>query len=52
MMNYATTVVLAFCAVVVTSAQVKFGIDNLIDTKFALLQGKRVVLVSHAAARS
>jgi len=35
-----------------TAAHVKFGIDNLIDTKFALLQGKRVVLVSHAAARS
>lgn len=32
--------------------QVKFGIDNLIDTDFALLQGKRVVLVTHAAART
>lgn len=34
------------------SAQVKFGIDNLIDTEFALLDGKRVVLVTHAAART
>jgi len=33
-------------------AQVKFGIDNLIDTDFALLRGKRVVLVTHAAART
>lgn len=33
-------------------AQVKFGIDNLIDTDFALLNGKRVVLVTHAAART
>lgn len=34
------------------SAQVKFGIDNLIDTDFSLLRGKRVVLVTHAAART
>ncbi len=34
------------------AAQVKFGIDNLIDTEFALLRGKRVVLVTHAAART
>lgn len=33
-------------------AQVKMGIDNLIDTEFALLRGKRVVLVTHAAART
>lgn len=33
-------------------AQVKFGIDNLIDTDFTLLRGKRVVLVTHAAART
>lgn len=52
MIRFASLVVLALCAVAVTRAQVKFGIDNLIDTKFALLQGKRVVLVSHAAARS
>lgn len=32
--------------------QVKFGIDNLIDTEFSLVQGKRVVLVTHAAART
>ena len=36
----------------VLPAQVKFGIDNLIDTDFALLKGKRVVLVTHAAART
>ena len=35
-----------------SGTDVKFGIDNLIDTKFSLLQGKKVVLVSHAAARS
>jgi uncharacterized protein YbbC (DUF1343 family) len=51
-MRYAVTLILTLCAVVVMGAQVKFGIDNLIDTKFALLQGKRIVLVSHAAARS
>ncbi len=34
------------------SAQVKCGIDNLIDTDFALLRGKKVVLVTHAAART
>lgn len=33
-------------------AEVKFGIDNLIDTEFAILKDKRVVLVSHAAART
>ena len=36
----------------VASAQVKCGIDNLIDTEFALLRGKKVVLVTHAAART
>ncbi len=36
----------------VASAQVKTGIDNLIDTDFAMLAGKRVVLVTHAAART
>jgi uncharacterized protein YbbC (DUF1343 family) len=36
----------------VASGQVKFGIDNLIDTDFALLESKRIVLVSHAAART
>ncbi|NQW29259.1 MAG: DUF1343 domain-containing protein [Ignavibacteria bacterium] len=30
---------------------VKCGVDNLVDTQFELLKGKRVVLVSHAAAR-
>lgn len=34
------------------TADVKCGIDNLIDTDFALLKGKRVVLVTHAAARA
>lgn len=42
----------ALMVATVASAQVKFGIDNLIDTDFALLGGKRVVLVSHAAART
>ncbi|MBK7032525.1 MAG: hypothetical protein IPH49_04515 [Ignavibacteria bacterium] len=39
-------------AVVDLSAQVKCGVDNLIDTDFALLRGKKVVLVTHAAART
>lgn len=43
---------LLFLELSVASAQVKFGIDNLVDTKFSILRGKRVVLVSHAAARS
>lgn len=30
----------------------KCGIDNLLDTRFALLKGKRIVLVTHAAARA
>ena len=34
------------------TAQVKFGIDNLIDTDFALLRKKKIVLVTHAAART
>jgi uncharacterized protein YbbC (DUF1343 family) len=32
--------------------RVKCGIDNLIDTDFQLVDGKRVVLVTHAAARA
>lgn len=45
---------LLLCFAVGASAQgiVKCGIDNLIDTEFALLKGKRVVLVTHAAARA
>lgn len=34
------------------TVDVKCGIDNLIDTDFALLKGRRVVLVTHAAARA
>ena len=44
--------IVSLMVVSASSAQVKFGIDNLIDTEFALLSGKRVVLVSHAAART
>ncbi|MCX6140288.1 MAG: DUF1343 domain-containing protein [Candidatus Kapabacteria bacterium] len=36
----------------VSFAQVKCGIDNLIDTDFALLKGKKIALVTHAAART
>lgn len=36
----------------VVKGDVKCGIDNLIDTQFSLLQGKRLVLVTHAAARA
>jgi uncharacterized protein YbbC (DUF1343 family) len=48
------TIILAMFLVLTMplSAQVKFGIDNLIDTDFGLLRGKRVVLVTHAAART
>jgi uncharacterized protein YbbC (DUF1343 family) len=44
---------LAIVASVATaSGQVKTGIDNLVDTDFAMLAGKRIVLVTHAAART
>ncbi len=48
------TLIITLCVTVIASAQgtVKCGIDNLIDTEFALLKGKRVVLVTHAAARA
>lgn len=39
-------------AMSMVAGDVKCGIDNLVDTDFALLQGKRVVLVTHAAARA
>lgn len=39
-------------ASVVVRSQVKCGIDNLIDTEFELLKGRRVALVTHAAART
>jgi uncharacterized protein YbbC (DUF1343 family) len=46
-------VIIALLAAGALNAQVvKTGIDNLIDTRFNLLDGKRVVLVSHAAARA
>ena len=51
-MRYLVLLCLLFGGFAITDAQVKFGIDNLIDTKFAMLRGKRVVLVTHAAARS
>lgn len=34
------------------AGQVKTGIDNTIDTDFAMFKGKRIVLVTHAAARA
>jgi len=43
------------CTLIITSAssaQVKCGIDNLIDTEFEMLRGSSVVLVTHAAART
>jgi len=43
---------LAVCALALRSQPVKVGIDNLVDTRFALLSGKRIALVSHAAART
>jgi len=33
-------------------AQVKCGIDNIIDTEFAMFRGQRLALVTHAAART
>ncbi|MBK9183180.1 MAG: DUF1343 domain-containing protein [Ignavibacteria bacterium] len=51
-----TRSIILICILVLTvvdlSAQVKCGVDNLIDTDFALLRGKKVVLVTHAAART
>ena len=48
--------ILAAVFLVITSTahggDVKCGIDNLVDTDFELLRYKRVVLVSHAAARA
>lgn len=44
-----------FCFIVVyvhTDGQVKCGIDNLIDTDFAMVRNKNIVLVTHAAART
>lgn len=51
--NCAVTVfVIAFFVVnLIAQAPVKCGIDNLVDTDFELMKGKKVVLVSHAAAR-
>jgi uncharacterized protein YbbC (DUF1343 family) len=40
------------CCVPVLCNTVKFGIDNLVDTEFSLLRNKRVLLVTHAAART
>lgn len=34
------------------AAQVKCGIDNIIDTDFTMFKGQRVALVTHAAART
>ncbi|HBB25931.1 MAG TPA: hypothetical protein DCZ59_06655, partial [Bacteroidetes bacterium] len=42
--------VLSTCAAL--AIDVRFGVDNLIESDFALLKGKRVVLVSHAAAQT
>lgn len=33
-------------------AQVKCGIDNIIDTEFEMFKGQRIALVTHAAART
>ncbi len=35
-----------------TTTVVRTGLDNLVDSDFAMLRGKNIVLVSHAAARS
>ncbi|MBU3698556.1 MAG: DUF1343 domain-containing protein [Candidatus Kapabacteria bacterium] len=35
-----------------TFAQVRFGVDILIESDYALIRGKRVALVSHAAAQT
>lgn len=44
---------LVFCFCHVATAQnVKTGADNLFDTNFSLIKGKKVVLVTHAAART
>ncbi|MEY3387103.1 MAG: hypothetical protein RIR53_1914 [Bacteroidota bacterium] len=33
-------------------AEIRFGVDILIESDFALIRGKRVILVSHAAAQT
>ncbi|MBU3741788.1 MAG: DUF1343 domain-containing protein [Candidatus Kapabacteria bacterium] len=47
-----TLLILMMLAGQITSAQVKCGIDNIIDTDFTMFKGQRVALVTHAAART
>lgn len=54
-MTFIPSTILVCCIALLAldvTAQVKCGIDNLIDTDFAILRGKKVVLVTHAAART
>ncbi|HLP27020.1 MAG TPA: DUF1343 domain-containing protein [Candidatus Didemnitutus sp.] len=54
-MTFIPSTILVCCIALLAldvTAQVKCGIDNLIDTDFAMLRGKKVVLVTHAAART
>lgn len=53
MMRRLTPLMLILVATSLLQGQsVKTGIDNLVDTDFALLSNKRIVLVTHSAARS
>lgn len=45
-------ILLCMVAVQYSAAQVKCGIDNLVDTEFEMFKGRRVALVTHAAART
>lgn len=49
-----SVILLNFCTVTGKGAEgaVKTGIDNLFDTDFRLLKGKRIALLTHAAART
>jgi uncharacterized protein YbbC (DUF1343 family) len=52
MMFVLRTLFLLLITMPLTAGDVKTGIDNLLDTKGAMLQGKSVAVVTHAAART
>lgn len=51
-MSVLSILLLFVCAIPLAAGGVKTGIDNLLDMKGALLQGKRIAVVTHAAART
>jgi uncharacterized protein YbbC (DUF1343 family) len=52
MKTFVHLIVYLFASCSAVAVDVRFGVDNLLETDFALLRGKRVVLVSHAAAQT